>query len=81
MQMGKQVIGERQCCVGPPKKLQGVLERTIQPGKQITSERECWVGPPIKRIYKALWIGQCSWASKLLVKESVGQLPPQKKEF
>ena len=25
----------------PPKKLQGVLERTMQLGKQVTGEREC----------------------------------------
>ena len=34
--------------------------------------------PPPKKVYKAFWIGQCRWASRLLVKDSAGQAPPKK---
>ena len=53
MQLGKQVIGERECWAIPPQKTQGVLDRTMQLGIQVTTERECW-------------------AARLLVEENAG---------
>ena len=58
--------------------LQSALERAMQLGRQVSSERECWAAQPPK-IYKTFWIGQCSWAKRLLVKQSAEQGPPSKK--
>ena len=58
----------------PQPNFYGVMAGVVQLKRQIASERECWAALPTK-IYRAFWIGQCSKADRLLVKESLGQAP------